>query len=307
VEIQAPGSLWGEAELVERYFTTIGALPAQRPTLARLFTDAALACIGELPVAVMHMVDNASSPAAMRFFIAATRPRLKYFGYDPGIPSHACSLIRSHSFFGLMGQNYTKLNLERCLEGSAIFDHPPHILFGQKAPLILPFLEETAGHFSDEIRALLVTTTVLGADGHVIAAEDAMSAQQFAELPRSRRQYFLKYAGCDVSRNWGSRAVYNLGNISREQCLHRLKQAADDTRRGGLWVLQPRVVAHENVEFYNVEGSIQSRSMVAKFSVFHGPQGALSATAQYRDFYKVHGQSDTVMTSVVDDATIADG
>jgi len=177
-----------------------------------------------------------------------------------------------------------------------LYDHPPHILFGQKAPLILPFIPETTSVFDSEIRELLVYTVPVVPTG-IQLEEGEISLDAFSRRSRRDREYFLKYAGCDVSINWGSRAVYYLGNVGKDECLRRLEEAARQTHNGSLWVLQPRVEMKTSVN-YLAKSTEEHRTedMTAKFSTFYGPSGPLSVVAQFRSFYKVHGQPDTVMT-----------
>jgi len=235
----------------------------------------------------------------MLYFINRTRPKLRYYGFDAGLSSLTCNMFRSHSFFGLTGQNFAKPRLGLCNEGKVVYDHPPHILFGQKAPLILPFLPETRDMFDDDVREVLVHTAPVTPKGVMLETGEPISLAAFAKLPRRKRDYFLKYGGCDVSRNWGSRAVWSLANVGHEECRRRLEEAAESLRMGSLWIMQPRVARRETVQFVGRDGETRTEVMTPKYGAFHGPSGVLGLYAQYRRFYKVHGQPDTVMTVAI--------
>ena len=298
-EVQCPGSLWGDHQLLRTYYSESGHNEQLGPrSLADSFCDSVIRHLDGLPPLVHHLFDNSSAPAGMRYFVASTRGRLKYFGLDTGLRALDCSLIRSHSFFGLMGENFARTRREMCREGLIKYDHPPTILYGQKISLVLPFLDETRDRFDDEIRSNLIYSYPVRPRGFRLPDGQWTTLEDFAKRQRRLRQYFLKYAGCDVSINWGSRAVFNLGNIGREECLRRLEAAASDYVRGKVWLVQPSEAEHTTVSYFSVEGDELQADMTSKYSGFYGPDGLLGVLVQYRRFYKVHGQPDTVASII---------
>lgn len=293
VEIQCPGSLWGEYEVLARLQHGSGGNRA--PSLARAFVEQAAAIVGE-DVRVHHLLDNASAPHTMRYFIDCTRPSVRYFGIDPGIDQMSCGLVRSHSFFGMTSENFFKPRLERYLAGELLYDLPPSIIFDQKITLALPFMEVTRAYFPEEVREMLIYSAVVTPDGFVTEEGEQLSLEAFAAQPRSERRWFLKYAGSDVSINWGSRAVFTLDNMGREACLQRLRRAAEDGMRGKIWIVQPQEQLQEEVELVEPNGDLDRRRCTAKFNNFYGPHAYLGTLVMHRAFYKVHGQRDTVLS-----------
>src|SRR5207237_6112116 len=126
----------------------------------------------------------------------------------------------------LLVENFAALRLQRLKEGTLIYDLPPVVLFDQKLLLTLPFDHDTRKEYSDAVRALFPFTTMLRPGGIEMEDGRSLTIAQFSALPRSRRAFFLKYAGSDVSRNWGSQSVFHLAKLSREVCESTLSEAA---------------------------------------------------------------------------------
>jgi hypothetical protein len=299
VEIQCPGSLWGDHQLVADLAESWGVLDSRTPKLAERFSESVLQLLGGRPPFVHHLLDNASGPHTMRYFINCTRSQLKYHAWDPGIKPQECSLVRSHSFYGLMAENFALPRLTQCLEGTLIYDFPPHVLFDQKATLALPFWHLTASHFDEEIRSIILYNDFVTPAGFTLENGESCTLESFAMRPRRERRYFLKYAGCDVSINWGSRGVISLSNCGRDECLARLQRAAAAYERGQVWTIQLGHTTHEEVSYYDRNGALETKIMTPKFSGFYGPFGLLGVLLQHRRFYKVHGNEETAVSIVM--------
>jgi hypothetical protein len=124
-------------------------------------------------------------------------------------------------------ENFAAERLRLSANGTCVYDVPPVALFDQKLLLAFPFWDETRGYFSDAIRGLFPYTTVLAPEGVRLETGDWTTLEQFSALARGKRGYFLKYAGADVARNWGSRAVFRLDTETSEACLARLRAAVE--------------------------------------------------------------------------------
>ncbi len=245
------------------------------------------------------MLDNSSIPAGMRYFIEKTRPSIRYWGIDRGITPKQCNFIRSHSFFGLCADNEFSSRLVRTGKGIT-FDLPPHVLFDQKASLVLPFWSLTRELFSDEIRNLLIFSTPLLPNGIELPGNNRISIEEFSQLPRSQRSYYLKYAGSNVALNWGSKAVYRLSNLSHESCLKLLNRCISNYSYGQTWLLQEEEIHDDKIDFLTRNCEKHVETLRAKFSSFYGPFGCLGILAMHRNHYKVHGQNDTVISHVIE-------
>lgn len=295
VELQCPGSLWGEYQLVLDSYDDLGIADGERHSLAHRFGRSLSALLGATPLA-HHLLDNASIPDGMRYFIARTRPLVRYYGIDAGLEALDCNFIRSHSFFGLLAENFAKQRLELCHRGRLRYDLPPIVLFDQKAAMALPFWRQTRQFYSDDVRALFPHTSLVTPNGVELRDGSVASVREFSLRPRSGRRYYLKYAGSDVSINWGSRAVFNLAKLGREACERRLQSAADDFRRNRVWILQQAVGAKSRIEYVTREGDVRESLWQEKLSSFYGPDALLGVMSMHRPFYKVHGNRDTVVS-----------
>ncbi len=293
IEIQCPGSLWGDHELLSDYFS------GGSESLSALFSAMLYDHLGNQPV-VHHLLDNASIPHTMRYFIQKTRPVVMYFGIDPEIRPDDCRFIRSHSFFGLMAENWAKDRLHRCVSGEVKYDLPPMVLFDQKVVLALPFLAETRNLFPDRVRDALVYTQLLRPEGVLLEDGSWMGLKELAAVPRGQRRFFLKYGGCDVSLNWGSQAVTNLDHMGRARVLATLEDKLEGFDAGHIWLLQRTETMKETVNWVTRKSEQVTKELHAKFSGFYGPSGFLGACVQHRDFFKVHGGTNTVFNICIE-------
>jgi hypothetical protein len=297
LEVQCPGSLWGVHEILREFYADSGCESARRATpLSVGFTAELRNRCGNTEPIVHHLLDNSSHPAGERFFIQRARRGALYFGFDNGVRPQDCNFVRAHDFLALLAENFAGERIRRLIEGESVYDLPPVALFDQKLLLAFPFWDETREYFCDAVRDLFPYTTVLTADGLRLESGDWVTLEQFAALPRSRRNFFLKYAGTDVTRNWGSRAVFHLGKLSHQACEAQLRAATGRYEKGERWILQHERVIEEEVSFIPRFGGIETIWAHSKHSVFYGPTGALGTLIMFERFYKVHGSCDTVTT-----------
>lgn len=295
LEVQCPGSLWGVHEIISEFYRDMGFVPvAHAAPLSDLFIQSLRKSLNAEPV-VHHLLDNSSHPAGERFFIQRARAGATYFGFDAVRPQD-CNFVRSHDFLTLLIENFAGERLQKLIEGSSVYDLPPVALFDQKLLLAFPFWDETREHFDDLTRNMFPYTTVLTPNGMRLSDGEWVTLDQLANLPRNSRAYFLKYAGSDVARNWGSRAVYHLGKLSSAACSMRLKEATERFDSGERWILQQECPSREDVSFIMRNGDISSTSAHSKHSVFYGPSGPMGVLSMFEQFYKVHGSAETITT-----------
>ncbi|WP_048709763.1 hypothetical protein [Microvirga massiliensis] len=283
------------------YYSSQGNTAVQSATsLSKNFVDALRRhCISE-PI-VHHLLDNSSHPAGERFFIQRVRSSVRYFGFDPDISPRECNFVRAHDFWSLLTENFASERLAQLVEGKSVYDLPPVAVFDQKLALALPFWDETRAHFPDDVRLLFPYTTMVTPAGVRLSGGEWATIEQFAAMPRKARDYFLKYAGSDVSRNWGSRAVFHLGKLSGKACEAYLYEALKRYSAGERWIIQEQVPSSERVTFINRRGVPETTMAHSKHSVFYGPTGPLGVLVMFERFYKVHGSSETITSVGVPD------
>ncbi|HEX9013912.1 MAG TPA: hypothetical protein VF813_10360, partial [Anaerolineaceae bacterium] len=233
IEIQCPGCLWGELQLLYEYTARLGCGGGGRSP-ADQFADQLVDLLGVKPI-VQHYLDKASAPAGMRYFIEKTRQRVKYWGIDRGIQIRDCNFIRHHAFSELWADDNLASQLAKTGDGLR-FDLPPHVLFDQKATLALPFWSLTRECFSDEIRSLFPYISPLLSTGIELPGGERVSIKEFSRFPKSQRAYFLKLAGYDNELNWGSKAVYRLSNLGSGACYDFLQECLSGYEAGRIWL-----------------------------------------------------------------------
>lgn len=99
-----------------------------------------------------------------------------------------------------------------------------------------------------------------------------------------------------MTRNWGSRAVFHLGKLSREACERRLREVTSEWAAGERWIVQKEQSSVEQVSFVRRDGGIETTSEHSKHSVFYGPGGAMAVLIMFESFFKVHGSTETITT-----------
>jgi hypothetical protein len=302
-ELQCPGSGWGDLELLRSGYAKVDEAPgvhAYKPVEA--FTLQVQSLLAQESPAILHLLDNASNPASMRYLIARSQPPLRYWGYDGSVRNGDCGFIRSHSFFGLVSENLFRERLRQVAAGTARFDFPPLIVFDQKMPLCLPFFDETREFYSDSIREMLTYSHPVLETGFRDVDGSWTDIDSFIKRPRAARRYFLKYAGCDVAINWGSRAVYRLCDDDYRE---RLARAVADAKQGKFWLIQPEIREREWVTYFgksdpsHTELPVVRKQMHVKYSCFYGPTDLIGIRSMHRGHFKVHGQIDTVVGVVI--------
>ena len=123
-----------------------------------------------------------------------------------------------------------------------------------------------------------------------------MTLEQFSALPKGRRKYFLKYAGANVARNWGSRAVFRLDTEAHDKCLARLRTTVERYTAGERWILQCDRPSDQEISFISRAGEIETTAAHSKHSTFYGPQGALGAKTLFEKFFKVLQSTESILT-----------
>lgn len=293
-ELQCPGSGWGDLPLLAKLYRTMGGakqLDGFAPEVA-VANDIAEAC-GEAVPQVLHLLDNASNPVSMRYFMSVTQPPLHYCGYSKAALNGKANFIRSHSVFGLVSENLFRARLARCARGELVFDLPPLVIFDQKMMLCLPFLVETRDLFDDAIRNILTYSYPVSAAGFRDVDGSWVTIEEFLGRTPARRRYFLKYAGSDTNRNWGSRAVRRL---NRNTAAEILRAAVAEAENGYPWIIQPEISEKELVDFFDRDSNTLMRERkTAKYSAFYGPSGLVGLRTMHRLHQNVHGQEDTVV------------
>lgn len=296
VEIQCPGSAWGELQMAFDYAVEMGFLSREKSP-ADQFATQLTDFLKATPV-VHHLLDNASAPAGMRYFIEKTRPLVRYWTIDRGVRVRDCNFIRNHSFFGLCAE-YEFLSRLSKVGNGVTYDLPPHILFDNKAALVLPFWSQTREFFSDDVRDLFPFTTPLLPAGIELPGGERITIEEFSRRPQSQRSYYLKYAGSSVALNWGSKAVYRLSNLGSDTCLDFLRQCLRGFERGQIWLLQQEEAQDDEVAYLARDGTVHTQRFRAKFSGYYGPDGCLGVMSWHRQHFKVHGQDETVLSYVM--------
>ena len=294
-EIQCPGSAWGELQLVYEYALKMGFVSQEKSPAGQFVAQ--LAALLQEPPVIHHLTDSASAPPGVRYFIEKTRPQAKYWSIDRQVKVHDCNFIRSHSFFGLCIDYAFQDRLSRAGRG-VTYDLPPLTLFDSKAPLVLPFWPLTREAYPDAVRELFPFTTPLLPSGIQLPG-GTLSVEEFSHLPKSQRAYYLKYCGADITRNWGSKAVYRLSNLGSGACLDFLQQCLSGYANGKIWLLQQEEYQEDEIAYLTRDGAQHSRTMRAKFSGYYGPQDCIGVMAWHRPHYKVHGQDESVLSCVL--------
>lgn len=303
IEIQCPGSSWGLYQQLFNLYEVHDLFKKNKKKFAEpltlQFKNALEKYLPWEPV-VHHLLDNASIPNGMRYFISQTRRQgLKYFGYDKGITSYDCNFIRSHAFLGLTSDNFRRNRFEKYLEEKLKFDLFPSILFDQKMTLLFPFFSKTRQFFTDEIRELFPFSSLVTPQGVTLEDGSTLSIDEFSNLPQSKRKYFLKYAGSDLEINWGSKSVFYLGKESQVKCKKTLEEVLKGYKNNKYWKIQKAYFNKENsVEYITRDNELVSDKAYAKLSGFYGPSGLMGILAMQRTFPKVHGSPQTILSIV---------
>ena len=298
VEVNCPAALWGELQLAFEHAVRMGYCAGEVSPAERYATQ--LTDFLRITPVVHPFLDNSSAPGSWRYFIERTRPRVRYWGIDHGIRAADCNFIRYQAFMNVCGDSNLPARLSKAGDG-VTFDYPPYVLFDQKATLALPFWSLTRESFSDEIRNLFPFTTPLLPAGIELPDGTRLSIEAFCLWPRSRRSYYLKYAGADWTLNFGSKAVFRLSNMSGSACLDLLRRCLSQYERGCIWLLQQEETQDDEIEYLTRDGQVHIRRLRASLGGFYGPGGCLGVLAMHSPYNKVHGRQDTVISYVLAD------
>lgn len=298
MEIQCPGSGWGDLQFFrDVYREYMGDDFVREYEPSTLFANEVVAVVKKDNPTVLHLLDNASAPSSMKYLIRTSHPPLRYWGFHPDVRQGKCDFVRSHSFFGLVAENLFKLRIVDAARGRVHFDQPPIVLFDQKAPMALPFWTETRSFFPDRVRDSFVYTHPIGPDGFRDEHGEWVTLRELADRPKSKRRYFLKYAGSDVSVNWGGRGVFRLSDKGLKR---HLETVIDDYSKRRYWVIQPDMSLTEKVEYFTRDREDSRVStLYAKYSCFFSIERLLGVKTMHREHPKVHGQANTVVGIVV--------
>ncbi|MEA1969191.1 MAG: hypothetical protein U9N77_13370 [Thermodesulfobacteriota bacterium] len=301
-EIQCPGSAWGLYEQVFQFVNEFKKDYGECKTFPMSLSSNFAGCLKKYlprePV-VHHLLDNASIPAGIRFFIQQVRKHgIKYFGYDKNVTPYNCNFIRAHAFAGLLSDNHFKRRMEECRNGELFYDLPPSILFDEKMPLIFPFWEKTKHYFSDAVRDMFPYTQLIRPEGFTLEDGTEVSLEDFMKLPRNQRNYYIKYAGSDLDLNWGSKGVFFAATLSQKKGQEIFKKITRDFQNKKYWIIQNGYSQKEEISFINRENIEEKGEAHSKFSGFYGPQGLMGILVLHRSFYKVHGAENAIATIV---------
>ena len=288
VEVQSPGSLWGTYEQLQDYYRAQG-FPFCAD-LSEKWATALAAEIGEPPI--IHHFFNLFW-ASESYFAQKARQFVRYYGYDKGVRPLDCNFVRAHHYLMLVDEALFARRREAWVAGNLHYDVPPIAIYQQKVQMCLPFWPITRRFYSDAVRELFPHTCLVTPQGLVLEDGEGVSIAQFCTLPRRRREYFLKYGGPDMSRNWGAMAVYNLAKLSQRACLELLERVVSEP---GHWIMQRACTQSCEVDYVQRDLSIERLKVHPKYSCFYGPGGLLGVLNMYETFYKVHGSAETIMT-----------
>ena len=293
-EIQCPGSGWGDLILLSRLYAAHNEhVPVPDPIDA--FVRDLQDCVPEAAQGVMHLLDASSNPRSMQLFLRETASQVRYWSMASDVSYGGCRFIRGHSAHGLVAENLFSRRLFWCAKGELKFDLPPLVLFDQKITLALPFHERTRDRFSDEIREILVHTSIAQEDGFFDENGQWRSFDTFSTLPLEERRYVFKYAGFDTSENWGSRGVRCGTDDDFRQELKRIRISIGRNRP---WIIQPEISHMANVLVCNRNeiDQVKSEERYIKLSRFYGPSRYFGCKVMASSDSIVHGQSDTAVT-----------
>lgn len=299
-EIQPPGSAWCIFEQLYLFYKEFsqdfkGNSIFQEP-LSKNFVQTLREYMPYEPI-VHHMLDNASIQAGMRFFLQRTRQHgLKYFGYDKGVTAYDCNFIRAHAFQSLLSDNYFAERISSWEKGLVEYDLPPSIVFDEKIPMIFPFWEKTRSFYPDEVRDLFPYTTLVTPDGFQLEDGTYITLDGFFNLPRNEKPYFFKYAGSNLAFNWGSKGVYYAGTQSRPERDKLKARILDGFSQKKYWIIQKKHTMKENISYLDRAEDIKKTQATAKYSGFYGPNGLMGILIMHREFIKVHGTNQTIVS-----------
>jgi len=299
-EIQSPASLWGICDqlyhLYKYYSSIFGDCVSFPNSLSENFSNALKQYMGTVPL-VHHLTDNSSIPNDMRFFIQQTRKYgVKYYTYDKDITPYNCNFVRSHAFAGLWADNYFLERLARYKAGNLNYDLPPTILFDEKMLYMLPFWHKTRHYYSDQIRDMFPYTQLITPDGFIFEDGTRIDIESFCNLSQKQRNYYIKYAGSDLSIKWGSKGVYLASTFSGIKSRQFFENIVKDFHNKRYWIIQKAYLTDDIADYITKNNEIVHANVHSKVSGFYGPAGLMGILVMQRPFYKVHGSEETIVS-----------
>ena len=291
LEVQSPGSRWGVYEQLQDSYMDVGSSTILVP-LSEIWVATLRHHIGADPV-VHHLLDNLAHPAAERYFAQKARRHARYYGYDKGIRALDCNFVRGHNYLSLRDEAFFPARRAAWAAGDLYYDLPPIAIFEQKIQMCLPFWKETRQFYPDRVRQLFPYTSLLTRDGVTLEDGEVIKIDEFCELPQTRREYYLKYGGPDISRNWGGRSVYNLARLSAAACATLLENISTAQEN---WLLQRACLQTSEVEYVRRDLSLAIDKVHPKYNCFYGPQSLLGVLVAHERISKTKGDDDTIAT-----------
>jgi hypothetical protein len=300
IEIQCPGSTWGLYDQLYDFFTdhasSFGRISNFRRNLSENFATSLTKHLGKEPI-IHHLMDNASIPHCVKFFVQKTRKqRVKYFGYDKDITPYVCNFIRGHDFPGLFCENFAKKRISAWTKGLLEYDLPPSILFEEKIATVFPFWSKSSQYYRDEIREMFPHTQLITPQGFCLEDGTWTSIDQFCRRSQKQRNYYVKYAGSDLDLNWGSKGVHFLSMYSRVKCEELFGEILKGHHLRKYWIIQKAHHVNDRAGYFTRDGELLEADLHVKFSGFYGPDGLMGILVMLRPFSKVHGAMNTVLT-----------
>jgi len=296
-EIQCPASAWGIYEQLYHFYKQFGfEITSFHKSLSENFSDALRQYIGVTPM-IHHLTDNSSIPHDMRFFIQQTRRHgIKYYTYDKGVTPYNCNIVRAHDFAGIWVDNYFLERLARYKAGTMSYDLPPVILFDEKVICSFPFWHKTSQYYSDNIRELFPYTQIITPEGFALEDGTKISTEDFCKRSQKHRNYYIKYAGSDLSINWGSKGVYFAGSFSGIKCKELFDNIIKKYNKKRYWIIQKGYRMKEKTCYISRDNGIIKPEVYSKYSGFYGPNGLMGILVMQLAFHKVHGTEETIVS-----------
>lgn len=293
-EIQSPGSGWGDIPLI---YTSLSEKYPEFIEKTRKYVEEYTNFIKKItssdnPI-VAHFEDASSNPTSIKYLKAITSNDIKYWGLDGDVNMEDVDYVVTHSVNSLIGLNCFEKYKSQAKQKKLIFCIQPNFLFDQKAIYLLPFLKETSSLFNEAIRQLFPYTSYLHNGGFCLKDGRFITIEKFSKLISSERRYYLKYAGPNVSKNWGSKSVFRL---SKNDCYELLKRANELAEKGEIWIVQEDITSFsdmEKSEYSDDINQILKNHNHLKISAFHTPYSIIGYKVMFRKHFKVHGQKDT--------------
>lgn len=135
-----------------------------------------------------------------------------------------------------------------------------------------------------------------------------ISLDDVVEIPAGKRSFILKYAGLDMERNFGARAVTRLRGLTRSETKKLLSQAINEFEtKGEPWIIQEDISVNRNdIVYYNgKEDALRQTDMYTLYRphfLYDNKADiirCLGALTFMKNFYKVHAQENSACGSVV--------